>query len=238
MKKKIKKANEALKALNKITSETTKATQLCLPEKSGKGKVLYEYDDKGRLVKKYEPNYDHTVYYKHDDKYKGGVYKETGKDMLGRASTQYYEPGIRIPHKTITKNDDGSMIYKKSELHEHRDGSSGYHQIKNYKSKDGNIIKDEFTGAYNDDNVKEYDGYAEMRASKGKSDFYVDSNGKTTTEPPKKKKAANQKKSDRKHGILKEAIDLFYDKAMNAETINESTIYIEKAQALEALLDD
>ena len=41
-----------------------------------------------------------------------------------------------------------------------------------------------------------------------------------------------------KRAAMKEAIDLLYDKAMECDTLDEATEYIDKAEQLESLLDD
>ena len=41
-----------------------------------------------------------------------------------------------------------------------------------------------------------------------------------------------------RRAAMKEAIDLLYDKAMECDTLDEATEYINKAEQLESLIDD
>ena len=41
-----------------------------------------------------------------------------------------------------------------------------------------------------------------------------------------------------RRAAMKEAIDLLYDKAMECDTLDEATEYIDKAEQLESLIDD
>ena len=158
---------------------------------------------------------DHTITYEYDKD--GTVIRKTTNPNSGYSSTMYTYPDGR--RKRFSTDDIDGI-----------DFISKYSKNNNSRNPDIRILRD-------DKEILNYESrkniYPSVNISNDDRKFYVDEKGRASETLPKKKKAANRRKQAAKEAArakgkqLNETIELLYDEALLAESIEEFDIIME-----------